>query len=69
MDERLSEVAGALARAGIAAEWAASALVMCGGRVILRRGAAGSNDLLLQGALCPDFYRVQAVIRSQYHIC
>ncbi|KAK9795196.1 hypothetical protein WJX73_004218 [Symbiochloris irregularis] len=70
VDERLSEVAGALAKAGIAAEWASSALVMCGGRVIVKRGGSpDSNDLVVQGALCGDFYRVQAVIRSQYHIC
>ena len=37
VDERLSEVAGALGRAGIATQWGANALLVYGGRVIVRR--------------------------------
>ena len=37
VDERLSEVAGALGKAGIATQWGANALLVFGGRVIVRR--------------------------------
>lgn len=49
VDERLSEVAGALGRAGIATQWGANALLVYGGRVIVRRCDAchaGEHHLL-----------------------
>ena len=68
MDERLSEVAGALGKAGIPTEWGASALLVFGGRVIVRRGPAGSNDLLLHGVCGSEYYRVQSVLYQQTHV-
>ena len=68
VDERLSEVAGALGKAGIATEWGANALLVFGGRVVVRKGAAGSNDLLLNGTCSSEFYRVQSVLYQQTHV-
>lgn len=68
VDERLSEVAGALGKAGIPTEWGASALLVFGGRVIVRRGPAGSNDLLLHGVCGSEYYRVQSVLYQQTHV-
>ncbi len=42
--------------------------LVCGPVTILK----GSNDkahLVLQGALCDEFYRVREVIYSQYSVC
>ena len=68
VDERLSEVAAALGRAGISTEWGANALLVFGGRVVVRKGAAGSDDLLLNGVCGSEYYRVQAVLYQQTHV-
>ena len=61
-------MAGALGRAGIPTEWGANALLVFGGRVVVRRGPSGSNDLLLNGVCGSEYYRVQSVLYKQAQV-
>lgn len=67
-DVRLSDLRLALGQAGIAAEFAAGRLVCGAGRVTVRRADA-DGELLLEGPLSEDYYRVRDVVYRQYHVC
>lgn len=66
-DVKLSALKKALGDAGISADFYAGMLV-CQSRVLVKsNGPAG--QLLLEGPLCEDYYRVRDVMYTQYHIC
>ena len=65
---RLSQLKAALAEAGIPAEWAAGTLV-CRGHTVVRHSGAASGDLLLEGALTREYYKIRDILYSQYHVC
>lgn len=67
-DVRLSDLRLALGQAGIAAEFAAGRLVCGAGRVTVRRADA-DGELVLEGPLSEDYYRVRDVVYRQYHVC
>lgn len=67
-DVKLSMLKQALADAGIASEWSGGALI-CRGVVMIRHLGGDSGELLLEGALSDDYYRVRNVLYSQYHVC
>lgn len=67
-DVRLSDLRLALGQAGIVAEFAAGRLVCGAGRVTVRRADA-DGELLLEGPLSEDYYRVRDVVYRQYHVC
>jgi hypothetical protein len=56
--------------AGVPAEFSAGALVCAGGTVCVRKAAdgPGSENLLVEGALSDDFYRVRQILYGQYQI-
>ena len=67
-DVRLSDLRLALGQAGISAEFASGRLVCAAGRVTVRRADA-DGELLLEGPLSEDYYRVRDVVYRQYHVC
>ena len=67
-DVKLSEIRAALQRAQIASEFSGGALY-CEGPLVIRRSADEQTGLTLEGPLSDQFYRVQDIIYSQYHIC
>eukprot|EP00955_Chlamydomonas_euryale_P066463 359551-Chlamydomonas_euryale.AAC.2 len=53
--------------AGLESVFLAGKLVC--GAVSIRKGCNDKAHLVLEGALCDDFYRVREVIYSQYSVC
>jgi trimeric autotransporter adhesin len=75
-DVRLSELRQALAAAGVAAEFRAAAggaaaagggVLACAGGVRVRRDRAG-GELLVEGPLCDEYFRVREVLYASYGI-
>ena len=66
-DVKLSELKAALGRAGIGADFYAGMLV-CAGRVTIKRTDIG-GDLLIEGAMSEDYYRIRDVVYSQFLVC
>uniref|UniRef100_A0A061R5T7 Cleavage and polyadenylation specificity factor subunit 2 n=1 Tax=Tetraselmis sp. GSL018 TaxID=582737 RepID=A0A061R5T7_9CHLO len=66
-DVRLSAVKQALAEAGVQAEFSGGVLV-CSSNVMVRRGSE-DGELVLEGPLCSDYYKIRGVVYGQYHIC
>jgi cleavage and polyadenylation specificity factor subunit 2 len=65
---RLSQLKQALMEAGVSSEWSGGALV-CRGRVMVKHAGADSGELLLEGALSEDYYKIRDVLYAQYHVC
>ena len=55
-----------LAAAGVPAEFMGGVL-LCGGNVAVRKDAT-TQQLVLEGALSEDYYRIRSILYSQYHI-
>ena len=66
-DVRLSDLKKALGKAGISADFYAGMLV-CQGRVTIKSVGTG-GELVLEGALSEDYYRIRDIVYGQYHIC
>ena len=69
-DLKLSDLKLALAAAGMAAEFSGGALVCSGGSVCVRKAADGPGveNLVVEGALSDDFYRVRQILYGKYQI-
>jgi cleavage and polyadenylation specificity factor subunit 2 len=69
-DARFSDLLQACAAAGIPAEFSAGGVLLCGRGVSVRRpeGAPDDADLLLEGALGEDYFRVRDVLYAQYRV-
>ena len=68
-DVKLSEIRSALLKAKIPSEFSGGALY-CEGPLVIRRSSDDSETgLTLEGPLSEQFYRVQDIIYSQYHVC
>jgi cleavage and polyadenylation specificity factor subunit 2 len=63
-DARLSDLLTACNAAGIPAQFSAGGVLMAAGGVTVRKGEG--EELLLEGSLSDTYYRVMAVINSQY---
>lgn len=66
-DVRLSEVRKALSEVGIVAEWHGGMLV-CSGLVTIKIGSE-DGQVLLEGAVCDDYFRIRDIVYAQYHVC
>lgn len=66
-DVKLSDLKAELAKAGLAAEFQAGSL-LCG-PVTVSRSAGQDGRLVVQGALCDEFFRIRDLIYKQYHVC
>lgn len=66
-DVRLSEVRKALSEAGISAEWHGGMLV-CSGVVTIKIGPE-DGQVVLEGTVCDDYFKVRDVVYAQYHVC
>ena len=66
-DLKLSDFKLVLAAAGVVAEFSGGALVCAGGSVCVRK-KAGSEDLVVEGALSDDFYRVREILFERFQI-
>ncbi|KAK9816483.1 hypothetical protein WJX72_000827 [[Myrmecia] bisecta] len=66
-DVRLSELKAALAEKGIAAEFY-NAMLVCQGPVTIKRQAQ-DGELVLEGPLCEEYYKIREVVYGQYHVC
>eukprot|EP00878_Enallax_costatus_P028137 GHUV01030353.1.p1 GENE.GHUV01030353.1~~GHUV01030353.1.p1 ORF type:complete len:224 (-),score=80.42 GHUV01030353.1:252-923(-) len=65
---QLSEVKTALAKAGFVSEFsAARRLVVAGSLVVSSDGPKG--QLVMEGPLCDDYFRVRDVVYGQYNVC
>ena len=54
---------------GLESSWAqGGARIVCG-QVAIRKGHNDKAHLVLEGALCPDFYRVREVIYGAFSVC
>jgi cleavage and polyadenylation specificity factor subunit 2 len=62
---RLSDFKAVLIKAGFRAEVAGGAVVV-NDVLVVRRNAA--NMFSLEGAVCPDYYRVRALLYEQFAI-
>ena len=63
----MSQLKAALAEAVIPSEWSGGALVCSGHTQIRHSGESG--DLLLEGALSSEYYRIRDILYNQYHVC
>ncbi|KAG1678052.1 hypothetical protein FOA52_000848 [Chlamydomonas sp. UWO 241] len=64
---QLSHIKQALFEAGLESVFQGGSLVC--GSVAISKGSNDKAHLVLEGALCDDFYRVREVIYSQYSVC
>ena len=65
-DARLSDLLAACAAAGIPAQFSAGGVLMAAGGVTVRK--SDDDQLLLEGSLSDDYYRVMAVINAQFQV-
>ena len=65
-DARLSDLLAACAAAGIPAQFSAGGVLIAAGGVTVRKG--DDDQLLLEGSLSDDYYRMMAVINSQFQV-
>ena len=65
-DARLSDLLTACAAAGIPAQFSAGGVLIAAGGVTVRKG--DDDQLLLEGSLSDDYYRVMAVINAQFQV-
>jgi hypothetical protein len=66
-DVKLSEVKQALAAVGVPSEFRGGRLVVGGSLVVRRDGPEG--QLLMEGPLSDDYFKVRDVVYSQYNVC
>jgi hypothetical protein len=66
-DVKLSEVKQALTAVGVPSEFRGGRLVVGGSLVVRRDGPEG--QLLMEGPLCEDYFKVRDVVYSQYNVC
>lgn len=64
---QLSQVKVALTKAGFVTEFGKGRLVIAGSLVVSSDGPKG--QLVLEGPLCDDYFRVRDVVYSQYNVC
>lgn len=57
----------ALGEAGIGAEFYSGCL-LCSGHVLVRRGG-DEGQLLLEGPLGEEYYRIRNIVYGQYNVC
>mmetsp|Transcript_48188 Transcript_48188/g.154355 ORF Transcript_48188/g.154355 Transcript_48188/m.154355 type:complete len:294 (+) Transcript_48188:151-1032(+) len=67
---KLGELKQALAAAGMPAE-VRGGVLLCGadGYVTVRKAPGSEGQLVLEGALCEDYYKVRQLVYGQYHRC
>jgi len=67
-DVRLSDFRQRLAGAGVAAEFSGAGALVCGAQraVVVRK--AGPDRLVLEGALCAEYYRVRNLLCDDYQL-
>ena len=66
-DLKLSDFKLVLAAAEIPAEFSGGALVCAGGTVRVRK-IAGTEDLIVEGAISEEFYQVRDILYRQYRM-
>ena len=67
-DVRFSDLLQACAAAGIPAEFSAGGVLLCGHGVSVRKVDGADGELLLEGALGEDYFRVRDVLASRYRV-
>eukprot|EP00879_Flechtneria_rotunda_P022632 GHRR01023899.1.p1 GENE.GHRR01023899.1~~GHRR01023899.1.p1 ORF type:complete len:241 (+),score=88.55 GHRR01023899.1:369-1091(+) len=65
---KLSEVKQALAAAGIPSEFRGGGRLVAAGVLVVRRDGP-EGQLIMEGPLCADYFRVRDVVYSQYNVC
>ena len=66
-DLKLSALRRALGEHGISAEFSGGMLV-CQSHILVKTGGSDGR-ILLEGPLCPDYYRIRDIVYLQYHVC
>lgn len=67
-DVKLSEVKQALAAVGVPSEFRPGGRLVVGGSLVVRRDGP-EGQLLMEGPLCEDYFKVRDVVYSQYNVC
>ncbi|WIA39617.1 hypothetical protein OEZ86_005699 [Tetradesmus obliquus] len=67
-DVKLSEVKQALAAVGVPSEFRPGGRLVVGGSLVVRRDGP-KGQLLMEGPLCEDYFKVRDVVYSQYNVC
>lgn len=67
-DVKLSEVKQALAAAGVPSEFRGGGRLVVGGSLTVRRDGP-EGQLVMEGPLCDDYFKVRDVVYSQYNVC
>ncbi|CAL8467688.1 g7226 [Coccomyxa elongata] len=67
-DAKLSDLKTALEKEGIAAAFVEGHL-QCSGSVSVKRTVPEDGGIILEGPLSDDYYRIRAVLYSQYQVC
>jgi hypothetical protein len=65
---KLSEVKQALASVGISSEFRGGGRLVVGSSLVVRRDGA-EGQLLMEGPLCEDYFRVRDVVYGLYNVC
>lgn len=65
-DIRLSEFKRILQNEGISAEFKGEGVLVCNDRVAVRK--TGTGQLLVEGLLSPDYYKIRSLLYSQHAI-
>ena len=68
-DVKLTNLKVSLEEAGISSQWSGPGALVCGKHTLVRKSGDESGDLLLEGALGSDYYRIRDILYSQYHVC
>jgi len=66
-DVKLSNLNQALAKAGLPSQFVAGRLLVKGSLLVSRQGDDG--QLMVEGPLCDDYFKVRDVVYSLYNIC
>ena len=68
-DVKLTNLKVSLEEAGISSQWSGPGALVCAGRTLVRKSGDESGDLLLEGALSSDYYKIRDILYGQYHVC
>jgi cleavage and polyadenylation specificity factor subunit 2 len=67
-DFRFSDLLHACSAAGIPAEFSAGGVLLCGRGVSVRKAEGAEGELLLEGALSEDYFRVRDLLYAQHRV-
>eukprot|EP00877_Chromochloris_zofingiensis_P014690 jgi/Chrzof1/9475/Cz04g04140.t1 len=68
-DVKLSEVKQALAAAGIPSGFQSAGALLCAGSVLVRKAPDAEGQLVMEGPLSEDYFKVRDIVYGQYNIC